>query len=115
MTTTTPPTAMDELQRAIALQAVRSAFTVDTDTLMGDKDTLAESIRHVLHHFGAEGGYPAGSYISTIIEAAARADDEHRTRLMLAYPVETALVTIAQNLPNGTQMLQQAIAEQPPF
>lgn len=66
-----------------------------------------ETARHVLWHFGADGGWQPGSFTQRLMEAFAAADVTHTARLAIAYPDYAAAFTAAQYDPDGIANLQR--------
>jgi hypothetical protein len=73
---------------------------------MSIDDITAQEARHVLAHFGLSGGYPAGAFTRTLIEAMTRADQGNLARLALGFPGYAAAVQLAQNDFGGADVLR---------
>lgn len=79
----------------------------------------AETARHVLWHYGQDGGHQPGSFTQRLMEAFAAADMVNTAKLANAYP-DYAAAFIAANLdPDGIASLQRIAgvvvsAEEPP-
>lgn len=69
-----------------------------------------ESARHVLWHFGQDGGWQPGSFTQRLMDAFAAADMTHTARLAKVYPDYAAAFLAAQYDPDGMQLLKD-IAE----
>jgi hypothetical protein len=79
----------------------------------------AETARHVLWHFGADGGWQPGSFTQRLLDAFAAADMENTAKLAGAYPDYAAAFMAAQLDPDGIANLQriagaEAVAEESP-
>lgn len=70
----------------------------------------AETARHVLAHFGADGGIPAGSFTQQLITTIAMADMVNKAKLAGAFPDYTAAVIGAEYDPDGIAFLQRLAA-----
>lgn len=68
---------------------------------MGQTET---EIAAVLHHFGV-GGYPAGRFTASLVEAAAAADPYNGCRLAAAFPVIVSAVNLVKNHEDGARVL----------
>lgn len=66
----------------------------------------ADVAAHVLHAFGREGGYPAGSFTQKLIALIDQADDNNIQLLRLGFPEYVAAILTIQNNPAGVQHLQ---------
>jgi len=69
----------------------------------------AETARHVLWHYGAEGGYQPGSFTQKLMAAIDAADIVHRARLRAAYPELVDAMNHAASREDGIRQLQQGI------
>ncbi|MFE2485975.1 hypothetical protein ACFXGR_22295 [Streptomyces mirabilis] len=67
----------------------------------------AETARHVLWHFGADGGWQPGSYTQRLMDAFAAADMTHTAKLANEYPDYAAAFMAAQYDPDGIANLQR--------
>lgn len=65
---------------------------------------------HVLHHFGAPGGYPAGSFTTALIDLMSRADPQNFARLTLGFPEYGHAVRVAQHSVDGIAFLREVLA-----
>jgi len=71
--------------------------------------------RHVLHQFGATGGYQAGSFTTHLLAAIAVADTSNNARLSRGFPGYVAAVGLAQGDVKGIEKLQKiAVSPEPP-
>lgn len=68
-----------------------------------------EVAAHVLYHFG-HGGYPAGSFIQTLLKAIAIADSGNLDRIARGFPEYVAAVQAISYDPDGVAHLRR-IAE----
>ena len=73
----------------------------------------SETIRHVLWHYGAEGGYQPGSFTQRLMEAIAAADVVHTARLRTAYPELVDAMVLASNSRGGIAQMQAAVGVAP--
>lgn len=69
-------------------------------------DPTPKQAAHVLFAFGS-GGYRAGSFTSTLIEAIRRADPQNRAKLALGFPGYVTAVTWAIDDPLGIDRLRR--------
>ncbi|WP_405695212.1 hypothetical protein OHA99_09270 [Streptomyces coelicoflavus] len=65
----------------------------------------AETARHVLFHYGRDGGYRPGSFTLKLMEAIDAADIVHTARLHTAYPELVDAMTLAANERDGIARL----------
>lgn len=65
---------------------------------------------HVLHHFGHDGGHPAGDFTTRLLKAIAIADSNNLGRLALGFPEYIAAVNLISYDPNGVARLQRIAA-----
>jgi hypothetical protein len=65
---------------------------------------------HVLHHFGAAEGYPAGSFITALIALMTRADPDNLVRLTFGFPEYGRAVRVAQHGDDGMAYLREVLA-----
>ncbi|MEU6552048.1 hypothetical protein ABZ915_17455 [Streptomyces sp. NPDC046915] len=68
----------------------------------------AETARHVLWHYGAEGGYQPGSFTQRLMEAVAAADVVHTARLRVVYPELVDAMVLACTYRDGITRLKEA-------
>ena len=68
----------------------------------------AETARHVLWHYGANGGYQPGSFTQRLMEAIAAADVVHTARLRVMYPELVDAMVLAGTSRDGIARLQEA-------
>lgn len=61
---------------------------------------------HVLHHFGADGGWPASGFKTQLMVAIATADVVNRELLARGFPGYVAAFNLAQMTEHGTATLQ---------
>jgi hypothetical protein len=66
--------------------------------------------RHVLWHFGREGGIEPGTFIARLLDAIAAADMVNTARLAEGFPEYVAAVVGAQMDPDGITNLQKIAA-----
>lgn len=66
-----------------------------------------EIARHVLWHFGADGGYAPGSFTRSLIHTIACADPINAAKLAAAFPGYVVAVGIAQTDEGGIAILQR--------
>ncbi|WP_405558893.1 hypothetical protein OHV08_33785 [Streptomyces canus] len=69
----------------------------------------AETARHVLWHYGADGGYQPGSFTQKLMQAIDAADVVHKARLRGAYPELVDAMNLAANREDGIRQLQQGL------
>jgi hypothetical protein len=69
----------------------------------------------VLHWAGQDGGYPAGSFVSHLLEAFSCADPKNFYLLHRAFPNLGAAMVIYKHIPDGTAFLQRTVTEQVEF
>lgn len=69
-----------------------------------------EVARHVLWHFGADGGIEPGSFVARLLDAITAADMVNTARLAEAFPEYVAAVVGAQMDPDGIANLQKIAA-----
>lgn len=69
----------------------------------------SETARHVLWHYGAEGGYQPGSFTQKLMAAIDSADVVHKARLRAAYPELVDAMNLAANREDGVRTLQQSL------
>ncbi|MFJ8791428.1 hypothetical protein [Streptomyces sp. NPDC102462] len=67
----------------------------------------AETARHVLFHYDAQGGFRPGRFTVLLMQAIDAADVLHTARLATAYPELSAAMDIAANRPDGIARLQR--------
>lgn len=73
--------------------------------------TIPSSIaRHVLWHFGADGGGQPGTFTQHLLHAISAADHENFEWLRTVYPAEVAAVGMATRDENGIATLQKIAA-----
>ncbi|MFM9589821.1 hypothetical protein ACKI1J_15140 [Streptomyces scabiei] len=70
----------------------------------------AETARHVLWHYGAEGGYQPGNFTQKLMATIAAADVIHTTRLLTVYPDLVYAMTLAGTREDGIKRLQAVAA-----
>lgn len=70
----------------------------------------AQTARHVLWQYGAEGGWQPGSFTQHLLSAFGAADPTHHHRLATAFPDYGAAAWMAKHDRDGLQKLRQ-IAE----
>ncbi|WP_282790841.1 hypothetical protein [Streptomyces sp. CC224B] len=75
----------------------------------------AETARHVLWHFGQEGGHRPGSFTQRLMETFAAADMPNTAKLANAYPDYAAAFLAAQYDPDGITALQRIASGQAPL
>ncbi|MGK5730227.1 hypothetical protein [Streptomyces sp. URMC 124] len=75
-----------------------------------DPNIPAETARHVLWHFGADGGWQPGTFTQHLLHAIATADHGNFEWLRTVYPAEVAAVGIATSDKNGIATLQKIAA-----
>jgi hypothetical protein len=68
-----------------------------------------ETARHVLWHYGANGGYQPGSFTQKLMAAIDAADVVHKARLRSAYPELVDAMALAANREDGIRTLQQGL------
>lgn len=73
-----------------------------TDTTISD-----ETARHVLFHYGAEGGFRPGRFTVLLMEAVDAADVVHKARLRAAYPELVDAMNLAANSDDGISRLKK--------
>jgi hypothetical protein len=69
----------------------------------------AETARHVLWHYGADGGYQPGSFTQKLMAAIDAADVVHRARLRVVYPELVDAMNLAARHEDGIRRLQQGL------
>lgn len=65
----------------------------------------------MLHHYGAEGGYPASGFVATLLAAMDGADVGNLARFRAGWPGLTQAVDLAKNHRDGIERLQQIAVE----
>lgn len=70
---------------------------------------MSETERHVLGHFGAEGGYKAGSFTTKLMEAYQNADPGNRYRVSLGFPDLARAMDTVMNEADGIKILQDSL------
>lgn len=70
----------------------------------------ADVAAHVLHHYGHDGGYPAGSFTRQLILLIDLADPSNQDRLAVGFPTYVAAVHAIQYDPDGTTRLKDIAA-----
>jgi hypothetical protein len=75
-----------------------------------EADITPEVAAHVLSHFGADGGYPASGFKTTLMLAIAQADSVNRDLLARGYPAYVKAFNLAQMTDGGTSTLQAIAA-----
>lgn len=65
--------------------------------------------RHLLGHYGYEGGYHGGSFSTKLIELLEVADGSNQIKLLTAYPAMRTPVWIMQNQ-GGTALQEWVVA-----
>lgn len=68
-----------------------------------------ETARHVLWHYGADGGYQPGSFTQKLMQAIDAADVIHKARLRAAYPELVDAMNQAANREDGIRHLQAGL------
>jgi hypothetical protein len=66
-----------------------------------------ETARHVLFHYGADGGFRPGRFTVLLMQTIDAADVTHTARLAGAYPELVAAMAIAANREDGIARLQR--------
>jgi hypothetical protein len=69
----------------------------------------AETARHVLWHYGAEGGYQPGSFTQKLMATIDAADVVNKARLRGAYPELVDAMNLAANREDGIRSLQHQL------
>lgn len=69
----------------------------------------SETARHVLWHYGADGGYQPGSFTQKLMAAIDAADVVNKVRLRAAYPDLVDAMGLAANREDGIRTLQQQL------
>lgn len=65
-----------------------------------------EQARHVLHAYGATGGYRAGSFTTNLIDCFQTADPQNFAALSRSFPGYGAAITLARDTESGIAVLQ---------
>jgi len=65
---------------------------------------------HVLFHYGLDGGYQAGSFTTSLLNAMGTADPSNLNKLAAGFPEYVAAVTAIQYDPAGVERLQNLAA-----
>jgi len=73
-----------------------------------------ETARHVLHTFGAAGGWRPGTFTTRLLDLLAYADDDNAARLATAFPAEAAAVHLAKYEESGIAQLQRIAGSEAP-
>lgn len=68
----------------------------------------ATTARHVLWHYGIEGGYQPGSFTQRLMQAIDAADVVNTARLRAAFPELVDAMTLAGRSRNGIALLEEA-------
>ncbi|MEU8717512.1 hypothetical protein [Streptomyces sp. NPDC048663] len=66
-----------------------------------------ETARHVLFHYGKDGGFRPGRFTELLMQTIEAADVVHTARLAGAYPELSAAMAIAANREDGIARLQR--------
>ena len=69
----------------------------------------SETARHVLWHYGADGGWQPGSFTQKLMQAIDAADVVHKARLRACYPELVDAMSQAANQEDGIRLLQQQL------
>ena len=69
----------------------------------------AETARHVLWHYGAQGGYQPGSFTQKLMVTIDAADVVNKARLRACYPELVDAMNLAANQEDGIRRLQQGL------
>ncbi|MGE5501263.1 MAG: hypothetical protein ACM3W4_04990 [Ignavibacteriales bacterium] len=69
----------------------------------------AETTRHVLWHYGADGGYQPGSFTQKLMIAIDAADVVNKARLRACYPELVDAMNLAANREDGIRQLQASL------
>jgi hypothetical protein len=64
---------------------------------------------HVLFHYGRPGGYQAGSFTTSLLNAMGTADPSNLDKLAAGFPDYVAAVTAIQYDPQGVERLQNIV------
>ncbi|MFJ3663124.1 hypothetical protein ACIPPM_21965 [Streptomyces sp. NPDC090119] len=67
----------------------------------------AETARHVLWHYGCDGGWVPGSFTVLLMRVIDAADIIHTSRLRTVYPELVAAMNLAATREDGTARLQR--------
>lgn len=70
----------------------------------------ADVAAHVLHHYGRDGGYPAGSFTQQLLTTMGMADPSNLDRLGLGFPAYVSAIHAIQYDPHGVARLQDLAA-----
>ena len=73
----------------------------------------AETARHVLWHYGAEGGYQPGNFTQRLMQTVDAADVVHTARLRVMYPELVDAMNLAAHQEDGIAQLQAAAGVTP--
>ncbi|MFD9192942.1 hypothetical protein ACFWCA_32610 [Streptomyces phaeochromogenes] len=68
-----------------------------------------ETARHVLFHYGAEGGFRPGRFTVLLMEAIDAADVVHKARLRATYPELVDAMNLAANSDTGIAQLKKIV------
>lgn len=69
----------------------------------------SETARHVLWHYGAEGGYQPGSFTQKLMVTIDVADVVNKARLHACYPELVDAMNLAANQEDGIRRLQRQL------
>jgi hypothetical protein len=67
----------------------------------------SETARHVLWHYGADGGYQPGSFTQKLMATIDAADVVNKARLRAVYPELVDAMNLAANREDGIRSIQQ--------
>lgn len=107
-----PNPLMIDLCSSCVLQLTRlyGTPTEQADPSEVEEPITPEVAAHVLHHFGADGGYPASGFKTTLMLAIAQADVRNRELLAPGFPGYVRAFNLAQYTRHGTAELQEISA-----